>query len=1230
MKFKKSLISLTLLSVLTACGGSSSKKAVVEPVPPTPQPTPVQTVIDGKAIKGTIANAIVTVYKYVDGVATELVGDELTQASVVTEADGSYTVTINDYDGPVKIELSVGPNTTMICDAPAGCGDVAFGAPIALATVDPTLILSAISTVGSDNGGQANVNVSALTHLTTALVEADADGVNDESIQEQSSIIANTFSITGSLTELEPTTVDNATAVAGEDDFNELRYGLINSGIMSALFAGESASANVLSGNLASAINDLVAHNGALLINQDDSIDGFELSLVDVLEGAGQAANAIAEAIENDPDLASSAAVLAQLEQEETNLENQSEFAETNIGAGGRTDPIAEQPAEGDALVKAKAMVDDIRLFSHLFKVGIDSNTAITGEGEQYLTLIENAGAMVEAEAASFLLLAEISNALTALSMQYDDGTLSSGEASAGVSIASYLSAQGATGTVTFDEETNAGGILFTITAVAGTEQARLSANVEFANENKSLKLNISGAVESAGAMFTISDESFVQVNLDTAATRSDFNNDSYDGEIISGELKLDLELAQKSTDAVTNPVTFTGKLHTKLQLVNERVLDEQRSWDDKNQQDINYGRSQIEATVLPEMLTLSGGFSSAQGNVLKATLTVNINDLEDHNAPDFKYIGREVDSPINISTSNDLNQIVITEADAVSNVQQTTETRIFTPGSEVGEWSATSSVVAAFPEEHYWNTGIERKIITKRFDSGINEKGILYTRAYITGEDENNFGIRSVRITPVDYNQDSAADAYQIDVQSNWDNKEYDGTSFDTLMDANGNILTSDGSIHPWDSKWDTGTHITIDDFMSTHGYNLIANPLTVTNGSELLAQTITNWWQNQRALTVDNIGVATTFFSEQEVAKIASGDNKDLTPTAYITKALIKDAFSVAVSSDSKSVVAEDAVYTRSISVDYASEGNFVFTRNVTSTGDSPLTDIRTYATIDSALDVDEVTMNRHYSYEGRNGYHFVRIIPVDNNNDGITDQLNREHIYSEYINADGILVNEDGTVIEAIPYYWADSWDSANLGWHIPFNPLNVDNGLTAYKGWLTNARGSQASTYIDGIGRVELDFSEEEISQLSAGSTTMFDAYNTIADVKSSLEDEDMFLDVNAALSLETTLGDYQVNLMLMGDRTALNDGKFELAMQYKLPDDDAMRKFSVHMKTDEESRLTASNSEDVLVVLKERAAGAESNVIGTIVVGAAAEKVADIEDRDGAIFIVYSDGVIESL
>jgi hypothetical protein len=422
-----------------------------------------------------MANAVVTVYKYVDGKAVKLEDAELAASSIITEDDGSYTITLLDYDGAIKVELSVGENTTMICDAPAGCGELAHGAPIALATVDPTLVLSAISTVGSDNAGTANVNISALTHLAAALIEADESGVSETTIQAHSSIIANAFNIMSSLTALEPTAVENAASVAGEDNVKELRYGLINAGIMSVLFAGQENATGVLSDRLADVIEGIVEHNGALLVHQDDNDEGFKLSLVEVLDSAGDVAAAAAQAIAADPILSSqdNSEILGELDQQEITLENQSEYEEANEDEDGRSEPETEVPTTGNAIAKAKAMVADVRLFSHLFEVGKEANTGITTEGDKYIELIDSASLMVEAEAASFLLLADVTDALSEMGIRYEAGTITEGT----FPIGPFLSIDGAVGSITLDEETANGGILFKISATSGSEKISLNAS---------------------------------------------------------------------------------------------------------------------------------------------------------------------------------------------------------------------------------------------------------------------------------------------------------------------------------------------------------------------------------------------------------------------------------------------------------------------------------------------------------------------------------------------------------------------------------------------------------------------------------------------------------------------------------------------------------------------------------------------------------------------------------
>ncbi|KGJ88954.1 hypothetical protein [Colwellia psychrerythraea] len=1225
MQLKKSLIALALTSTLAACG-SSSDEAEIKTSPEKEVPVVTETTINGKAIKGVLTNAVVTVYKFVDGNPVALTDTELKDANVSTDGEGNYTFTVLDYTGPIKVELSPSTDpanpTKMTCDAPAGCGDVAFAQEINLTSADPSFKLAAISVVNPDE--EVKINVSALTHLASKLIEADEDGINTTTVAAQSSKIANTFGITGDITLLEPTVTDSAAAVAAEDNNDELKYGLINAGIMAALFSGETDDAGILSGKLAEVAADLVENDGAFLVAQDED-DGFELALAEVLEGAAESAKTAAEQIATD-DTLTTTLNLAQLE---TQLINEQVYQESNVGDDGRAAVVVDVLTEGDAVAKAKAMVEDVRLFSHLFNDTTKEGEGIKKQGDEYVALLEAAGTMVEAEADSFGLLAKLSDALSNISTAYDDGTITKAAAAAGISIAAYI--DGATGIVTFEEETAAGGILFNVDATSGSEKAQLNVSAEFSEDKKSITLTINGLVESAGAKFTLNEGSFAKINFDTAASRAALDDDTFEGEIVSGELELALSLAQKATDAVPNPVTFEGMIKTKLLLVEERILNENWEWDDQQQQStLNYGRPELEGLVLPETLTLSGAFNSLEGDEISATLTVNIDDLATYEAPEFKYIGKEVSDVINFTFSEDLNNIVLTEADKTVDSEQIVETRTFTPGNKVGEWTATNSTVTTSPEEHYWGTGIERKIISKRIPSpsGTAEEATRYTRAYITGEEEISYGAKSIRITPVDNDANGSIDAYNIHrlrISNNIKGTSY-GASFDSMMDANGNLLNTDGSQLSWDNAEYLGNYTSIEEFMKYNSYQLIANPLTVDNGAELLAQTITSWWGNSYSLNVEDVGTVTVFFNDEELADIAAGKFTELNPTAYLVEPLIKDAFTITVSADSNTVTVTDESNTRTYSVDYTSPGNFVFDREVRNIDGSTISDKRTYSTHDVGLDVAEVTILRTNN-SGYGVYHrFFRITPIDTNGDNIADYLNRSITSGEYINAEGILTDANGVALaEAESYYFADSYAEQNFDYYSPFNPMTVTNALEAYKSWLSNVRASSLYTNIDEIGSVENTLSAEEVAGLTTGSTTVFDGYNTAADSNNSLEDEETFLDINAALTLEAILGDYQVKIQLSGERSALEEGTFDLDMSYRLPEADTQRSFTAHYNTEIEGRLTANNADGVVLVLNEADEDATgTQVLGQILVGPTAIVAATIEDRDGAIFIVYAD------
>lgn len=1246
MQLKKSLIALALTSTLAACGSDSSTQ---EPVTQQIPVVSLETIVNGKAIKGVLTNAVVTVYKFVDGSPVTLTDTELKDANVSTDGEGNYNFTVLDYNGPIKIQLSPSKDpanpTTMICDAPAGCGETAYGKKIDLTAIDPDFSLDAISIVDSSSNGEVKVNVSALTHLAASLIEASDAGITADSITENSTKIASTFGIKGDITKLEPTVTDNTSAIAAEDNEAELRYGLINAGIMSALFSGETSSSGVLSSKLAEVAADLVTNKGAFLVTQDED-SGFELALAEVLEGASVVAKVTATAINADESLTSTLN-LAQLE---TQLVNEQAYQEANVGEDGFANVVVDVLTAGDAVAKAKAMVEDVRLFSHLFNDETTDGAGIKTQGDEYVALLDNAGVMIESEIENFELLAQISNALADLSLQYDTGTLTPEASALGVPIASYLTAAGASGTITFEERTATDGIIFKVSAEAGTEKATLNASAEFSEDNKSITLTIDGLLESAGAKFTLNEGSFAKVNLDTPASRDTLENDTYEGKAVSGELELALSLAQKATDAVPNPITFEGMVKTKLLPVKERRLDERWDWDQQQQQSvISYGRNRLETVVLPEILSLSGAFSSLEGDLVKATLTVNINDLADYQAPEFKYIGKEVADVLNITFSDDLNTVVLTEADKTVDDEQVVETRIFTPGTQLGEWTATNSTVANVPEKHYWGTGIERKIITKRFDSGLSEKGVFYTRAYIIGDEENSYGAKSIRITPVDHDANGTTDAYNIQrlyLSNNIKGTSY-GTTFDSIMDANGNLLTSEGDILSWDNASNLGEYPSIDEFIKNNSNHLVANPLTVSNSAQLFAQSLTNRMDNKYRVNVDDLGTVTVFFNEEELTDIAAGEFTELNPTAYLTQPLIKDVLTVKVSEDANTVSysIENGL---SRKFTFSGVGNGNFTAEIATTdleaGEEHHTATKTIvsSTTDIGLNVDEVRLNITESHtahptDPNSGSHQIIITPQDNDGDADADQFIARHGYGNHFNANGKLVDEanevivfDNSIYEIFNSYDEVHWNEPNFANDVPFNPLTADNALNLFKDIIANESNSPY-VWVDDIGRLEVNLNDGDLDSIIANSTTMFDAMNTETDSDRLLENENTFLDINAALTLEAILGDYQVKLQLSGDRTALEGGAFDLDMSYRLPGADTQRSFTAHYNTEVEGHLTANNADGVVLVLNEADEDATgTQVIGQILVGPTAIVAATIEDRDGLIVIVYSDETTESL
>jgi|GEM_PF-7064482 len=204
---KLSLVTLSS-AVLIACGSGKA-------------PAPKE--ITGQAVKGLMANAQVELFGNVAGVETLL-------DSSVTDGKGDYQLDVpDDYSGPVKLLVTATPNTRMLCDAPAGCVNVAFGESMSVVTGTS---MSAVMRNVLPNQ-PVNIYVTPITNMAAAKVDA-LGGLTSESIATVNEEVAALFKLPGDFVSIKPTDVTDTAAVDGDAS------SAVNYGVLAGAFAGGS------------------------------------------------------------------------------------------------------------------------------------------------------------------------------------------------------------------------------------------------------------------------------------------------------------------------------------------------------------------------------------------------------------------------------------------------------------------------------------------------------------------------------------------------------------------------------------------------------------------------------------------------------------------------------------------------------------------------------------------------------------------------------------------------------------------------------------------------------------------------------------------------------------------------------------------------------------------------------------------------------------------------------
>jgi hypothetical protein len=252
--------------LLTACGGGentniySSKSTLDQDVISSTQ-------ISGTAVKGVIKKGKVSAYGFVNGQI-----NDLPLATSYTDSQGRYSLVIDNYNGPLFIEVSANSDTTMTCDIIDGCNGFLYGEDIPLD--DEFSLKTAVSLNKSDK--EVIANASVITTLAAELSE-NYNSIDEIVIQNANSQVANLLKINGDITKIDIIDVFNPTL--GSDIDSEIKENsLLNPALISAALKIDQN--KTISEGLNFLIDEFVKNDGQMVNHQRNDSQDVTLSNV--------------------------------------------------------------------------------------------------------------------------------------------------------------------------------------------------------------------------------------------------------------------------------------------------------------------------------------------------------------------------------------------------------------------------------------------------------------------------------------------------------------------------------------------------------------------------------------------------------------------------------------------------------------------------------------------------------------------------------------------------------------------------------------------------------------------------------------------------------------------------------------------------------------------------------------------------------------------------------------
>ncbi|MCF2906969.1 hypothetical protein L1285_01250 [Pseudoalteromonas sp. DL2-H2.2] len=1175
MEFKKTLLALGVLSVLSGCGSDNDDTQTNKDQDLTPDTKVTSSEIKGVAAKGTLINAPVTFFRYENGKPVQLES----KTAVVTDEKGLFSATVNNAQGIVKAQISVSQDpqspTYMICDAPVGCGQndagsqIAFGERINLTKADPDLVLSTFVNV---NESSNTANITPLTHFAAAIAQQRGD-MTAESIATAYSEIADLFGLVGALHQMAPAQIEDRASLVDDNDSDDLRYALINAGIAHALFADLGEQNNALSTRLAEAITDIQATDGAFLSNADHDDDAsFEFNLSDILVGAELASQQLISLIKADPALANQLGKLSELEKLSTRLHNEMLSADTQ--STDRIKGQAQQQSGDDAVAKAAAMVQDIRVFANLFDVADTHGKEVRTQGDEFVALIDDATEMVRSQANSYKLLADVSEALALIDSARRAGQLPNNNQP--IKLDDYLELAGATGVAVIDET----GLVFSVTASAGEEQLEATAKLTVAEDNQTYTLSVSGKVENTAAALTLHPNSQVQVVLNQPVTTEQLKEGTapaFDGR--QGSLTLDVTIAQKATDTVKNPVSFKGMLSAELTAKHIEKLEHvsrfegSASWHEYS--------IRPDTIFVPGMLSLSGAFSAAQGSQFGASLTVKLDNLSEFNPAGFEHFGRLIPDAGTLTIESD-SKAKITSKNGESLLIE------FQPINQQG----IATVITQYIDDENTTPIHTRKISTYQ--------GVDYVE--VTSDYGDNFVTKRLeRIVP------EGTDEFKLQY---FRYPQDSNTHY-----ANGLVTFESGEQVPVE-QLDWKAWLYAEDKVDLQ--KLRRFPVDYASIKDV--QTLLTPAHSGTFYVAAVDGIYVNFqFLEQDYQV---GQSYAL-PARYI-RPYVDHTPEIKVSADGNTIVSTIGELQQSWS----------------SAGDDSTTASYQYVASNNdgvALEYSSVFINAMTQQDSQNAlmistrsfdqFHkldnsLAAYLQPDTSKEGYTAYFIQPHSLDEK----GMPMDESGNYLDPVKHAERTMDYDSYLSAVRDISGTELMIGSQGYAQQAFEEKLYQGYTLnYPGYGQVEVVY-YELYNERGYRGTIHFGKPNDTYQI----ETETNYLDISAAMNVNVKLGEYHVDLSLVGQRTDFKAGELELDVNYQVPGSELKRSFTVFYNTQTE-QLSANNAEGVTLVMAETNSDDDSEgeqTLGTIMVGD--EQAARIVKRDAGVFIIYANEQIETL